>query len=66
MDTSGIEQSLGVAAEVLPSEKPKPKKKEHDINIEKDVKNDYEYSRGQLYDVIEKVRQVPIKKLFSN
>ena len=48
MDTSGIEQSLGVAAEVLPSEKPKPKKKEHDINIEKDVKNDYEYSRGQL------------------
>ena len=54
MDTTGIEQSLGVAAEVLPPEKPKLRKKERDIDIDKDVKKDYEYSRGQLYDVIEK------------
>ena len=54
MDTSGIEKSLDVAAEVLPPEKPKLKKKEREIDIDKDVKKDYEYSRGQLYDVIEK------------
>ena len=54
MDTTGIENSLDVAAEVLPPEKPKPKKKEREVNIEKDIKKDYDYSRGQLYDVIEK------------
>ena len=38
MDTSGIEKSLDVAAEVLPPEKPKLKKKEREIDIDKDVK----------------------------
>ena len=36
MDTSGIEKSLDVAAEVLPPEKPKLKKKEREIDIDKD------------------------------
>ena len=54
MDTSGIEKSLNVAAEIVPTDKPKPKRKEREVNIERDIKKDYDYSRGQLYDVIEK------------
>ena len=54
MDTSGIEKSLNVAAEIVPADKPKPKRKEREVDIERDIKKDYDYSRGQLYDVIEK------------
>ena len=39
----------------LKSLTPKPKKRtERIIDIEKDIKKDYDYTRGQLYDVIEK------------
>ena len=52
----GIEEALNVEADIVPAEPaPKPKKRtERIIDIDKDIKKDYEYSRGQLYDVIEK------------
>jgi hypothetical protein len=52
----GIEESLNVDTEIVSAEEtPKPKKRtERIIDIEKDIKKDYDYSRGQLYDVIEK------------
>jgi|TARA_B100000085_G_C18545063_1_gene513521 hypothetical protein len=52
----GIEETLNVETEIVPTEKtPKPKKRtERVIDIEKDIKKDYDYTRGQLYDVIEK------------
>ena len=52
----GIEEALNVEADIAPAEPaPKPKKRtERIIDIDKDVKKDYDYSRGQLYDVIEK------------
>ncbi len=51
----GIESALDVQAEVVPASQPKPKKKpERAIDIDHDVKKDYDYTRGQLYDVIEK------------
>jgi len=52
----GIEDALNVEAEIVPAEPaPKPKKRtERIIDIDKDIKKDYDYSRGQLYDVIEK------------
>lgn len=50
----GIEQALDIATEIIekPTEKKKPKN--IDIDVEKDIKKDYEYSRSQLYDIIEK------------
>ena len=52
----GIEDALNVEADIVPAEPaPKPKKRtERIIDIDKDIKKDYDYSRGQLYDVIEK------------
>ena len=52
----GIEDALNVEADIVPAEvTPKPKKRtERIIDIEKDIKKDYDYTRGQLYDVIEK------------
>jgi hypothetical protein len=52
----GIEETLNVETEIVPTEKTsKPKKRtERVIDIEKDIKKDYDYTRGQLYDVIEK------------
>ena len=52
----GIEEALNVEADIIPAEPaPKPKKRtERIIDIDKDIKKDYDYSRGQLYDVIEK------------
>jgi len=52
----GIEDALNVEAEIVPTEPaPKPKKRtERIIDIDKDVQKDYDYTRGQLYDVIEK------------
>ena len=52
----GIEESLNVDTEIVSAEEtPKPKKRtERIIDIEKDIKKDYDYSRGQLYDIIEK------------
>jgi hypothetical protein len=51
----GIADSLNVETEIVPAEETKPKKKtERIVDIEKDIQKDYEYSRGQLYDVIEK------------
>ena len=52
----GIEEALNVEADIVPAEpEPKPKKRtERIIDIDKDIKKDYDYSRGQLYDVIEK------------
>ncbi len=52
----GIEEALNVEADIVPAEPaPKPKKRtERIIDIDKDIKKDYDYSRGQLYDVIEK------------
>ena len=51
-----IEDALNVEADIVPAEPvPKPKKRtERIIDIDKDIKKDYDYSRGQLYDVIEK------------
>lgn len=51
----GIEDALNVETEIVPASKPTPKKKpERVIDIDHDVKKDYDYTRGQLYDVIEK------------
>jgi|TARA_B100000073_G_scaffold171096_1_gene141438 hypothetical protein len=52
----GIEDALNVEAEIVPATPaPKPKKRtERIIDIDKDVQKDYDYTRGQLYDVIEK------------
>lgn len=51
----GIESALDVQADIVPASKPIPKKKpERVIDIDHDVKKDYDYTRGQLYDVIEK------------
>jgi len=51
----GIADSLNVETEIIPAEESKPKKKtERIVDIEKDIQKDYEYSRSQLYDVIEK------------
>lgn len=52
----GIEETLNVETEIVSTkESPKPKKRtERIIDIEKDIQKDYDYSRGQLYDVIEK------------
>lgn len=52
----GIEDALNVEADIVSAEvTPKPKKRtERIIDIEKDIKKDYDYTRGQLYDVIEK------------
>lgn len=52
----GIEDALNVEAEIVPAAAaPKPKKRtERIIDIDKDVQKDYDYTRGQLYDVIEK------------
>jgi len=52
----GIENTLEVDTEIVsaePVEKPK-KRTERIVDVEKDIKKDYEYTRGQLYDVIEK------------
>jgi hypothetical protein len=51
----GIEDALNVETQIVPASKPIPKKKpERVIDIDHDVKKDYDYTRGQLYDVIEK------------
>jgi hypothetical protein len=50
----GIEQALDVATELVSVTPEKKKQKNIDIDIEKDIKKDYEYSRAQLYDVISK------------
>lgn len=52
----GIEDALNVEADIVPAEPAsKPKKRtERIIDIDKDIKKDYDYSRGQLYDIIEK------------
>jgi hypothetical protein len=50
----GIEQALDVATELVSVAPEKKKQKNIDIDIEKDIKKDYEYSRAQLYDVISK------------
>lgn len=51
----GIEDALNVETEIVPASESKPKKRtERIIDIDKDIKKDYDYSRGQLYDVIEK------------
>lgn len=52
----GIEETLNVETEIVSKkESPKPKKRtERIIDIEKDIQKDYDYTRGQLYDVIEK------------
>ena len=50
-----IAKSLDVETEIVSVEEYKPKKKpERIVDVEQDIKKDYEYSRGQLYDVIEK------------
>ena len=52
----GIEDALNVDTEIVPAEQTeKPKKRtERIVDIDKDIKKDYDYSRGQLYDIIEK------------
>jgi len=52
----GIEDALNVEADIVPMEElPKPNKRtERIIDIDKDVKKDYDFVRGELYNVIEK------------
>jgi hypothetical protein len=51
----GIAEILDIKTEIVPVEESKPKKKpERVVDIEQDIKKDYEYTRSQLYDVIEK------------
>ena len=52
----GIEDALNIEADIVPmKESPKPKKRtERIIDIDKDVQKDYDFVRGELYNVIEK------------
>ena len=52
----GIEDALNIEADIVPmKESPKPKKRtERVIDIDKDVQKDYDFVRGELYNVIEK------------
>ena len=50
----GIADSLNVETEIVSTKPEKPQKKERIVDVEADIKKDYEYSRGQLYDIIEK------------
>ena len=52
----GIEDALNIEADIVPMEEsPKPKKRtERIIDIDKDVQKDYDFVRGELYNVIEK------------
>ena len=52
----GIEDALNMEADIVPMEEsPKPKKRtERVIDIDKDVQKDYDFVRGELYNVIEK------------
>lgn len=50
----GIEKSLNVETEIVPAEEKPKKRTERIVDIDKDIKKDYDYSRGQLYDIIEK------------
>jgi len=50
----GIEESLNVETEIVPAEEKPKKRTERIVDIDKDIKKDYDYSRGQLYDIIEK------------
>ena len=52
----GIEAALNIEADIVPMEEsPKPKKRtERVIDIDKDVQKDYDFVRGELYNVIEK------------
>jgi len=52
----GIEDALNIEADIVPMEEsPKPKKRtERVIDIDKDVQKDYDFVRGELYNVIEK------------
>jgi hypothetical protein len=52
----GIEDALNIEADIVPmKESPKLKKRtERIIDIDKDVQKDYDFVRGELYNVIEK------------
>ena len=52
----GIEDAVNIEADIVPMEEsPKPKKRtERVIDIDKDVQKDYDFVRGELYNVIEK------------
>ena len=52
----GIEDALNIEADIVPMEEaPKPKKRtERVIDIDKDVQKEYDFVRGELYNVIEK------------
>lgn len=50
----GIEDALNVETEIVPAEEKPKKRTERIVDIDKDIKKDYDYSRGQLYDIIEK------------
>ena len=56
----GIEDALNIEADIVPMEEsPKPKKRtERVIDIDKDVQKDYDFVRGELYNVIEKGQEV--------
>ena len=52
----GIEDALNIEADIVPMEEsPKPKKRtERVIDIDKDVQKEYDFVRGELYNVFEK------------
>ena len=53
--TDRLDKTFNITPEVVPEEKPKVIKKEKPDRLTKDdITRDYEYTRGNLYSIIEK------------
>ena len=50
----GLDEAFNVEGEILPEEKPEIEKVQPKSSSHEDVKKDYEYTRGNLYSIIEK------------
>jgi len=50
----GLDEAFDVEGEILPNEKPEIEKVKPKTSSYEDVRKDYEYTRGNLYSIIEK------------
>ena len=50
----GLDEAFDVEGEILPKEKPEIEKVKPKTSSYEDVRKDYEYTRGNLYSIIEK------------
>ena len=51
---NGLDEAFNVEGEILPEEKPEIEKIKPKASSHEDVRKDYEYTRGNLYSIIEK------------